>query len=121
MNHLAESWTRGGEHIVYQQCAGCGKRWYFERAFCPHCGKDAPVGVTASGAGRVIAVTLVHRAPDDAFRAIAPYALVLVDADEGFRLMAHADPTLAVGDRVHASVRTIAGRRLPWFDKNASP
>jgi uncharacterized protein len=111
-----DSWAFGGNRIVYQHCPACEHRWYFLRTFCPRCGNAQPATLAASGQGRVVAATVVHRAPSDTFRAIAPYTLVLVDADEGFRLMAHAAPGVAIGDRVHADARTIAGRVLPYFE-----
>ena len=74
--------------------------WYFHRSFCPACGTDEPVVHQASGTGTVHASTLVARAPTEELRAHAPYLIVLVDADEGFRLMAHGDPDLQIGDRV---------------------
>ena len=64
------------------------------------------------------ASTLVHRAPDDAFRAEVPYALVLVELDEGVRVMAHGNPDLVIGDAVQVSFRLIAGRLLPHFSRS---
>ncbi|MEF7612564.1 OB-fold domain-containing protein [Aquincola sp. MAHUQ-54] len=111
-------WSRRGDALVYQQCGACGRRWLFRRGFCPHCAAPSPTEHLAAGGGTVRASTLVHRAPSDEFRALAPYRLVLVDLDEGVRLMAHADPAVAIGDRVRGSVRRIAGRPLPFFDKD---
>ena len=42
---------------------------------------------------------------------------MLVDADEGFRMMAHGDIDLAIGDKVTASYRPFAGRLVPYFEK----
>lgn len=113
-----DCWTRGGNRFIYQHCSACGRQWLFMRDFCPHCGVRDPLFKAAAGTGTVSASTLVHRAPDDSFRAIAPYRLVLVELDEGLRLMAHAEPTLAVGDRAQGRVQTIAGRPLPYFTKD---
>ena len=98
-------WTRGEPGIAYQSCPACGAAWAFRRAFCPRCGNGAPEARQASGRGTVHAVTLVARAPDEALRAHAPYALLLVDAEEGFRLMAHGEPGLA----------KFGGRLVPRF------
>jgi uncharacterized OB-fold protein len=108
-------WTRGGRGVALQRCAGCGHVWYFRRTFCPACGRDAPEDLSSAGRGEVYAVTVVHRAPDDAFRAIAPYCLVLVALDEGPRVMAHAPAGVAIGDRVTLGWREAAGRLLPYF------
>jgi uncharacterized OB-fold protein len=71
----------------------------------------------AAGGGTVAALTLVHRAPDDAFRAEVPYALVLVELDEGVRVMAHGSADLHIGDPVRVAFRQIAGRLLPHFSR----
>lgn len=113
----ASDWTRGGDAIVYQQCQACQHLWYFHRGFCPHCGHGAPRTLTSAGRGVVHASTLVLRAPSDEFRAIAPYCLVLVDLAEGFRLMAHADPALQIGDAVQGAIALLAGRSLPFFNR----
>lgn len=115
---LNDCWTRGGDRIVYQRCGACGRPWLFQRGFCPHCGVAQPQPQVSAARGVVCATALVHRAPDDTFRALVPYRLVLVDLDEGLRLMAHADLAVAVGDRVQGRVRRIAERPLPYFEKD---
>lgn len=110
-------WTRGEPGVALQRCRHCEHVWYFRRDFCPACGSQEPQTVAAAGGGVVYAATVVHRAPDDAFRAIAPYALVLVELDEGPRMMAHASPQLAIGERAVLGFRTLAGRVLPYFER----
>lgn len=113
-------WTRGGEGVVFQQCGRCGARWYFRREFCPECGGDEPATLASTGLGVVVATTLVHRAPGDAWRARVPYALLLVDVDDGFRMMAHGDPTLAIDDRVRCRFHDVEGNPLPYFERESS-
>ena len=110
-------WTQDGDGIAYQACGNCKATWYFQRKLCPECGTSAPVTLQASGQGTVHARTLVVRAPTEELRAHAPYLIVLVDAEEGFRLMAHGDPDLQIGDRVLARFTQLAGRKIPYFDK----
>jgi len=112
-------WTAGGAGIVYQRCEGCTSVWYFQRTFCPHCGRGSPSTLQASGRGTVHAATVVARAPSEELRAHAPYLIALVDADEGFRLMAHGDRMLAIGDRVRARFIVLAGRLIPHFEREA--
>ena len=109
-------WTRGGRGVALQRCARCANVWYFRRTFCPACGQDGPVDVAAAGTGTVHAATVVHRAPDDTFRALAPYGLVLVELDEGLRMMAHAPAGVAIGERVSLGWRDVAGRAIPYFE-----
>ena len=110
-------WTAGGAGIVYQKCGSCAHTWYFRRAFCPACGAADPQELSSAGLGIVHAATLVHRAPTDEFRALAPYRIVLADIDEGFRMMGHGDPALAIGDRVRCGFRPLGDRLLPYFEK----
>ena len=110
-------WTKEGDGIVYQSCSNCKATWYFQRSFCPACGTAAPTMLQASGRGTVHACTLVARAPPEEMRAHAPYLIALVDADEGFRLMAHGDPDLQIGDRVLARFTQLAGHKIPYFEK----
>ena len=110
-------WTKGGDGIAYQTCGNCKTVWYFQRSFCPECGTSQPAMLQASGLGTVHACTLVARAPTEEMRAHAPYLIVLVDADEGFRLMAHGAAGLQIGDRVRARFAQLAGRKIPYFEK----
>ena len=66
------------------------------------CGAPDPIEKRASGEGTVYATSLVCRAATPETRAHVPYNIVLVDCAEGFRMMAHGDPDLAIGDQVTA-------------------
>jgi uncharacterized protein len=110
-------WTAGDAGIAYQRCDTCRARWYFRRDFCPRCGAAAPALLQAAGQGTVHALTRVHRAPTEALRPHAPYTIVLVDTDEGFRVMAHGDAALAIGDRVQAKFIEFGGSLVPCFER----
>jgi uncharacterized OB-fold protein len=110
-------WTTGAEAIVYQCCAVCGTLQHFRRSFCCVCGAPDPVEKCASGEGTIYATSLVVRAATPETRAHVPYNIVLVDTVEGFRLMAHGDNDLAIGDRVTARFAQFAGRLVPYFEK----
>ena len=71
----------------------------------------------ASGTATVYATSLVCRAATPETRAHVPYNIVLVDTAEGFRMMAHGDNDLAIGDKVTASYRPFAGRLVPYFER----
>jgi uncharacterized OB-fold protein len=110
-------WTTGEEFIVYQSCAACGSLQYFRRSFCAACGARDPVEKHASGVGTVYAASLVCRAATPETRAHVPYNIILVDAAEGFRMMAHGDNDLAIGDHVTAGFAPFAGRIVPYFSR----
>jgi len=116
MRHPAD-WTAGVEMIRYQVCGACRRLQYFRRNFCAACGATELVEKTASRKGVVYATSLVARAATPETRAHVPYNIVLVDTAEGFRMMAHGDNALAIGDRVNARFVTFAGRMVPYFEK----
>jgi uncharacterized protein len=117
---MSGGWTEGEEAIVYQCCAACGAKQYFRRSFCAACGAPDPVEKRASGEGVVYATSLVVRAATAEARAHVPYNIVLVDAVEGFRIMAHGDVELKIGDRVRAQYRRFTGRLVPCFTRTTS-
>ena len=110
-------WTTGHEAILYQVCGACQKPQYFHRSFCASCGAPDPVEKRASGQGTVYATSLVCRAATPETRAHVPYNIILVDADEGFRMMAHGDHDLSIGDKVTAGYVPFAGRLVPYFKR----
>jgi uncharacterized protein len=110
-------WTEGVEVIRYQACGACGRLQYFRRNFCAACGATELAERIASGEGTVYATSLVARAATPETRAHVPYNIVLIDAAEGFRMMAHGDHALAIGDRVSARFVPFAGRLVPYFEK----
>lgn len=112
-------WTEGKPGLVYERCEACGKAWYFRRGFCPGCGVTAVRLLQASGRGTVHALTTVQRAPSEALRAEVPYDIALVDADEGFRLMARAAPGLRIGDTVSMGFISSQGQLLPRCEKHS--
>jgi uncharacterized protein len=117
MSEKLADWTCGEEAIRYQSCAACGGVQYFRRGFCTACGAAELTEKRASGEGTVYATSLVCRAATPETRAHLPYNIVLVDTPEGFRMMAHGDNDLAIGDRVTARFVTFAGRLVPYFER----
>lgn len=118
MDRLATHFWEGcaaGE-LRYQRCGACAAVQTYPRASCLRCGAAALEWMRAAGGGTVYALTRVERAPSDEFRALAPYVIVLVDLDEGCRMMAHGVPGLAIGDRVGVRFFEHGGRSLPRFE-----
>ncbi len=110
--------------LRYQQCPGCGAAQTGQRLACAACGSVQLAWCDAAGTGTVFAASTVHRAPTEAWRAVAPYTLVLVDLDEGPRVMAHGAPGLVIGQRVRAEPVVLAGQTLvrfvPWVSSAPS-
>ena len=117
MNKPAD-WTTGVEAILYQLCGACHKPQYFRRGFCAACGATELAERRASGKGTVYATSIVSRAATPETRAHVPYNIVLIDTEEGFRMMAHGANDLAIGERVSARFERFAGRLVPFFERS---
>jgi flavin reductase (DIM6/NTAB) family NADH-FMN oxidoreductase RutF len=87
-----------------RKCAACGVFRSPTRMVCA-CGATAAEWTAVSGRGTVFSYTVVHRAPDPAFKAELPYVIAIVALDEGGRLMSNlvgTEPPLLMfcpGDR----------------------
>ena len=68
-----------------QRCASCTTWRHPPRHRCAVCGSLDSTWEHASGRGRVFSWTVTHRAVDPAFE--PPYAIVVVETDEGPRLV----------------------------------
>ena len=112
-----DDWTTGAEAIVYQSCAACGTTSVFPPQLLRRLRRAGPGGQRAGGEGIVYATSLVVRAATPEARAHVPYNIVLVDTAEGFRMMAHGDNDLKIGDRVSAQFRRFTDRLVPYFTR----
>ena len=82
--------------LAVQRCTGCGTLRFPARAICSRClGREA-AWVPVSGRGTVFSYTVMHQAAHPGFAAEVPYAVVVVELDEGVRLLSNlVDCTLA--------------------------
>jgi hypothetical protein len=81
--------------LLLQHCRACGHAQYYQQAACRACGSDALEHRPASGRGRVHSFSVVHRAPGPEFASDTPYAVILVELQEGPRMisrMTNCDP-----------------------------
>ncbi|HMN79348.1 MAG TPA: OB-fold domain-containing protein [Burkholderiaceae bacterium] len=101
--------------LACQVCERCGTAQRLARFACTRCGHTGLAWKTATGTGTVWAVTVVERPPAPEFASLVPYALVLVDLDEGARVMGHAPLGTRIGERVRAEVFTPGARPLLRF------
>jgi uncharacterized OB-fold protein len=115
----APYWDATRKHqLVMQRCAGCRHLVWYPRHVCPHCGEFSLQWERLSGQGVVHAVSVHHRAAHPAFADRVPYAVVLVDLDEGARIMSNVfGSPPSVGDAVSVAWMPLDdGRNLPVFE-----
>ena len=75
-----------GGRLTTTRCVDCGALGFPPRNLCRGCWSRALVWTVLAPGGRLYTFTRVHVAPG-AFRADAPYAIGMVDLDDGVRLM----------------------------------
>lgn len=115
----APFWAASRERrLLLPWCDGCGRPHWYPRGFCPHCLGDAIEWREASGAGRVYAVSVQPKAAFPGVGGDPPYAVALVDLDEGVRMMLRVvagDPwSVAIDDPVTVGWEPLSdGRHLP--------
>ena len=105
---------------VLQWCLDCEQPVSYPRVVCPGCLGTRLEFRPASGRGTVYAVTVEHRPQNPAMKALAPYAVVLVDLDEGVRVVSNVDDCdpadVTVGLPVEVTWEPLDdGRNLPLF------
>ena len=85
-------WNGGNEgRLMIQRCLACEKAIFYPRACCPFCQHGDLKWVQASGKGKVISHTTVHRTHHDGFNAEAPYVFAAIALDEGLCFYAQLD------------------------------
>jgi len=75
--------------LVIQKCESCGKLRFPPAQVCPECLSHKLGWVAVSGHGRVYSYSIMHRAYHPAFAGKVPYALVVVELEEGGKIMSN--------------------------------
>ncbi|MBI3989981.1 MAG: OB-fold domain-containing protein [candidate division NC10 bacterium] len=78
--------TKAGE-LFFQRCRACRRFRFYPRALCPYCLSGEADWVPSTGRGTVYSFTICHRPASEAFAAMVPYVVALIDMEEGVRLM----------------------------------
>ena len=73
--------------LRFQRCTDCATWRHPPRARCASCGSEQSEWALASGRGQVYSWTITHRAIDPGFADELPYAVLVVEMDEGPRLI----------------------------------
>jgi uncharacterized OB-fold protein len=87
--------------LRFQRCTACGTWRHVPREMCAACGSWQWEWATSSGRGTVFTWTVVARALHPAFQNDTPYAAVVIEMEEGVRLLSQvvdcAPDELAIG------------------------
>ena len=110
---LQGDWNTGAEAVLYESCPIYGHLSYFRRGFCAACGISPFIMLASADSGTVYAPTIVVRARRHAWKARAPYPILLIDLDEGIRMMTHGATGLRIGACVRIGWHWVGGKLLP--------
>lgn len=73
--------------LCLQRCATCATWRYPPAPVCPRCAASEAFWTPTSGKGRIYSFVVYHRAFHPAYAEEVPYAMALVELDEGVRLL----------------------------------
>lgn len=94
--------------LTYGYCTSCSEPHFYPRTVCPHCHSDQVESRVSAGRGSIYTFTTQYRAGNPAFEDKVPYTIVMVDLDEGYRMMADligsAPEDVAIGLPVVAEI-----------------
>ncbi|HBZ72180.1 MAG TPA: hypothetical protein DEP35_21590 [Deltaproteobacteria bacterium] len=118
-----EAAARG--ELWYQRCPACGHAQFYPRALCTACGGN-PVWATASGRGVVHSFTIVRQNGQPPFKDELPYAVAMIELEEGVRMMGNVTDCPVESVRIGMSVEAYAvecgdGLAVPFWRPAASP
>lgn len=104
--------------LVAQRCADCGSFRHPPRPMCPHCHSLRVDIVELAGTGTVYSYAILHHPQNPAFD--YPVLAVLVDLDEGIRMVSNIvgvdKDDIRIGMRVGVEFTpTAGGHRVPVF------
>ena len=120
-NAGATFWTKAAEGVlVVPKCKECARTFWHPRPRCPHCGSERIDWIRGTGEGTVHTFTVVRQSSDPYFKTRLPYAVAMIDLDEGVRIMTNIVDTpldtLRIGMRVEVLFEEAgAGMTIPLF------
>jgi uncharacterized OB-fold protein len=98
--------------LRFQRCTACATWRHPPRARCAACGSDAWEWALASGRGVVYSWTVTHRPLDPGFADEVPYAVLVVEMEEGPRVVGNlrglAPSELTIGLPVEVEFEPVA-------------
>jgi hypothetical protein len=87
---MAPFWEAARRHeLAVQRCRGCGTRRFPARDICSQCLSREAVWTPVSGRGSVFSFAVMHQVYHPGFAAEVPYAVVVIDLEEGGRILSN--------------------------------
>jgi uncharacterized OB-fold protein len=113
-DHLAQG------QLCYQQCNACSYAWLPARSECPGCLAADWRWQAAAGGAKLISWVVYHMAYHPAFANRLPYAVAVVELDEGPRLISNVigiedAESLKIDQRLVLVIEDESGTAVPRF------
>jgi len=87
---MAPFWEAARRHeLMVQRCRGCGTRRFPARELCSRCLSRDAGWERVSGRGQVFSFAIMHQVYHPAFADAVPYAIVVVELEEGTRMLSN--------------------------------
>ena len=88
-----EEWWAGlrRHELLVQECPDCGKLTHLPQPMCPACRSLNRSWRRSTGKGKVYSWVVLHRPSHPYFADKVPYPVVLVEMEEGFRVVGNID------------------------------
>lgn len=99
--------------LVVQRCGGCGALRFPARAICSRCLSREAAWVPTSGRGTVFSFAVMHQANHPGFAAEAPYAVVVIELEEGPRLLSNVVDCPVANVRIGLPVEVVFEELTP--------
>ena len=97
---MAPFWEAARRHeLVVQRCRGCGARRFPARELCSRCLSRDAGWERVSGRGTIFSFAIMHQVYHPGFADAVPYPIVVVELEEGARMLANLvdGPAVTIG------------------------
>ncbi|MBY0401137.1 OB-fold domain-containing protein [Myxococcota bacterium] len=110
------AWCARGE-LRLRRCNACREWCHVPRLTCPNCASTDWAWEPVKGTGRLYTWTVVHRAMHPAFMGDVPYAVVVVELDEGPRIVSGMVDCPIEALEMEMPVEVVFERSDRWGDR----
>ena len=98
-------------NLIGSKCTTCGQVYFPQRVICPECRRRGNIeDIQFSGKGKIFTYSVI-RTPTSEFKKIAPYAVAIIELEEGAKVTAQIVDTdvddIQIGDPVEMVFRKI--------------
>lgn len=114
MSDTIKSWRHINQryNLIGSKCSECGNVFFPSRVICPECRRKGNLEpFQFSGKGKIYSYSII-RSPSDEFKKIAPYAVAIIELEEGAKLTSQLVDcdvdSIEIGDPVEMVFRKIS-------------